>query len=193
MAAAKKPVMDVSKPGETPADATSRPIISGHAVLKDPMVNATDAETEAPIDALAESDESPKEVAAPSVAHKVIKPLEPGVDAADSDKKEEPKDEKKPESEVSDGAVVDAVLDQVTDKKKQEAVDAEEQKRRELVDKLVEEKKYFVPIGETKARKTSKILLIFIAALLPVLVGLVLAIDADIIKTNITLPFDLIK
>lgn len=194
MSSSKKPVMDVSKPGKTPADATTRPIITGHAVLKDPMINATDPESEVPTDTLLEGEDVPDEAAAPSTTHKVIKPIEP--EPKDTDNKEEPEPEKKsdaPEPQITEGAVVDAVIDQVTDKKKQEVVDAEELERRELVDKLVEEKKYFVAISETKARRTSKFLLIFVAALLPLLVGLVLAIDAGVIETNITLPFDLIK
>ncbi len=196
MAAAKKPVMDVSKPGETPADATSRPIISGHAVLKDPMVNATESETEVTTDALAQNEEAPKEAVAPSAAHKIIKPLE--AEASDTAEQEEPASEteqksEESDSEVSDGAVVDAVLDQVTDKKKQEAVDVEEQKRQELVEKLVEDKKYFVPIGQERSRRNNRLFLLLLGALLPVVVGLGLAADAGAINLGFKVPFDFIK
>jgi hypothetical protein len=193
-AAGKKPVMDVSKPGTTPADATTRPIISGHAVMKDPMVNP-ESDKEDATDALA--GDTPKEALAPSASHKVIQPMSASETKPEKDA-ETPAapstvEKDTPDTEITEDAVVDAVLDQVNDKKKEDAVSAEEEKRQELVDKLVEEKKYFLPINQAKARRKSKFILIVVAALLPVVVGLGLAADAGAINLGFKVPFDFIK
>jgi hypothetical protein len=182
---------DVAKPGKTPADATARPIITGHSVLKDPMVNEAD-DQELP------TEEAPKPLKAPSAANKVIQPLaKPDEKSNDVEKSTEPKaDEPEPKTSSdgeSDEAVVDAVLDQVTDKKAQEKLDAETQKRNELVDQLVAEKKYFVPINSVRRRRNNRIAVIILGSLLPLIVGLGLAADAGAVNLGFKLPFDFIK
>lgn len=211
MAASKneKQVMDVSKPGKTPADASARPVIVGHKTLvQDPMVNA-DVNSEA---ATTEAEAEPAPPS-PSTGKKVIAPLEDSTTsettpettpAAEITNEQKPEETEKPaaeekldeppvESEEStDSAVVDAVIDQVGNKKKENELSEEDRKRQEHLDKLVEEKKYFVPIG--KAHKgSSRLLLIFTLLLLVVFIGLVLAIDAEMLDVGFSLPFDLIK
>lgn len=186
---AKKPVMDVSKPGGTRADATARPIITGHEIMKDPMMKvlaSSDSEaTEEPVS----SEPEQKELAAPSVTHKVIAPL-----ATEDESEDSPKSKKEETvEESSDSAVMDAVLEQVDDKKVENWRNEEEQKRAELVEKLVDDKKYFLPINQVRSRRNNRIILIIIAILLPLIVGLGLAVDAGIIKPGFTLPFDFIK
>lgn len=185
----KKPIADVAKPGDSPADATARPIITGHEIMKDPMVTEqVDVSEQASIEKSAASNEQ-KELTPPSVTHKVIAPLSSKKDTA---KAPEPQ-EKAPDEPTSDDAVVDAVLEKVDDKKIEDWRNEEDRKRQELVDELVEQKKYFLPINQVRSRRNSKIFLIILAVVLPVGVGLLLAIDAGIILPNVKLPFDLIK
>lgn len=188
----KKPVMDVAKPGKTPADATARPIITGHAVMKDPMVNATDTK-DTSSDPLAGQEPSQSEATAPSVTHKVIKPLESAETEEPTKDTPAPPKQEEPDTAITDGAVVDAVLDQVTDKKKEEAIDEEALKRQELVDKLTQDKKYFLPINQVNSRRNNRLVLLLLGALLPVIVGLGLAADAGAINLGFKVPFDFIK
>lgn len=196
MAQAKKPVMDVAKPGKTPAGATSRPIIVGHGpAIKDPMVNDGDTP---------QADVDTEEKQPLQASHKVITPItdtadsesvRTSKDASDSDDKpKEAEPEGADESdELTDDAVVDAVIDQVADKKQSEKVDDAAIKRQELVEQLVSSKKYFLPINSIKRRRNSRLAIVLVAALLPLLIGLVLAIDAGVLLPEVTLPFDLIK
>lgn len=209
----KKPVMDVSKPGKSPADATTRPIITGHSIMKDPMVT----EETKPVEGVTPEEPEAEKIAIPVSSHRVIQPIrstdelpaekpvapddaqaeesaeepEPEPKNADEPPAEEPA--KKAEPSVSDDAVVDAVLDQVGDKKEETKESEEERKRQELVDKLVEEKKYFVPIAQERSRRNNRLAVIILGALLPVIVGLGLAADAGVINLGFKVPFDFIK
>lgn len=206
----KKSVMDVSKPGKSPADATARPIITGHAMMKDPMVTDDKVPLEGvteDVPVTSESNTPEEKEAAPSTSHKVIQPLteetedkseEPATDKDDSEEKPETAEESKPEekkeeSPVTEDAVVDAVLDQVGDKKEETKESEEERKRQEVVDKLIEEKKYFVPIDQVHTRRNNRLALLVLGALLPVIIGLGLAADAGVINLGFKVPFDFIK
>lgn len=183
----KKTISDVAKPGNTPADATSRPVIvNRESFIKDPMVN-DDSDAK---------DKTPESEVRASAGKKVIKPLEDTETTKESAPEPDAKTENTEEAAaepVSDNAVVDAVLDQVSDTKQQVAQDKETEQRQVLVDKLVEQKKYFVPLATAQHRRNNKIAVVVVAALLPLLVGIVLAMDAGVIETGVTLPFDLIK
>ncbi len=181
--------MDVSKPGGTRADATARPIITGHEIMKDPMVTDNSAD-EATLEESSNAPTESKELTAPSVTHKVIAPLAKDTDDTPSEEKvEEPK---KIEDTSPGDAVVDAVLEQVDDKKVEKWRVEEEQRRQEAVEKLVEEKKYFLPIDQVRSRRNNKLVLVIIAVFLPIIVGLGLAIDAGVIKPGFSVPFDFI-
>lgn len=194
MPSTKKPIQDVAKPGDTPADATSRPVIvNRNSMIKDPMVTEPEPATEQPPEEklAGESTVEPK---------KVIKPLTKdkpetttGEDTGKASATEAQEATKTDSDDVSDSAVVDAVLDQVAENKQQAVDDAEAKQRQELVDKLVQEKKYFVPLATAQHRRNNKIALIMVGALVPLVVGILLAIDADVIDIGIDLPFDLIK
>jgi hypothetical protein len=200
----KKAVMDVSKPGKTAATATSRPVIITHGTLvKDPMVNdeaVTDTpaqEIQAPITAAAkkvitplsaaqntevEQDTADKEATAEESAQK-----DTGAEAKPTEK-----DVPEPETE-SEEAVVDAVVEQVADKKAEEQANVEETKRQELVTKLVTSKQYFVPLAVARRERNGKLGVVFAVAVILLLIGLILAADAELIGQGIDLPFDLIK
>ncbi len=167
----KKPIMDVSKPGETSAAPTTRPIIAGHrTIMKDPMVSN---------DVSAPDIEPPKPAepeSAPSTRAKVIQPpvsVEPA--KQEEAKPEEPaaaEPEKEPTQDTdSSEAVVDAVIDQAVSKKKDDKLTEEDIRQQEAIEKLVADKTYFVPVGQVKRRhRRMALLTVFIIAL--VLAGL---------------------
>lgn len=217
----KKQVMDVSKPGKTAAEASSRPVIVGHKPLvQDPMVTAEESKEET-TDAIPETN-------SPAASKKIIAPLsdadkeidepndpdavsdepaaaddgnealeqdeaaeEPAADEAETTEDAEA-ETPPPETESTDSVVVDAVIDQVGDKKQDELEAEEERKRQESISKLVAEKKYFVPIGKAH-RKSGRASLIITLFLLAVLIGVLVAIDAELLDAGFSLPFDLIK
>lgn len=195
----EKQVMDVSKPGKAVADASARPVIVGHKPqVQDPMVTAEDTNPD-----VAEPEQS---VASPSATKKVIAPLsdqenasESEAAAEDSSLESQPQPDEKSEpdaDETSDGtqsdeeaAVVDAVADQVGAKKKEDAKTEEDKKHFAEIEKLIAEKKYFVPIGKAR-RKRNRALLWVTVFLALIFVGLLLAIDAELLEAGFNLPFD---
>lgn len=230
MAAAKKPakqVMDVSKPGKVPADASARPVIVGHKPqVQDPMVTPEEAQNP-------EATSQEQEIASPSASKKVITPLteedkpaeaetepevteepakpadteeaqadepveeqqETATETTETEATESPEENSPDElGESSDTAVVDAVADQVAAGKKiDQGMSEEEKKKQEALEKMVAEKKYFIPIGKVHHRKSNKMILIVTVLLFLVFVGLILAIDAEILDAGFDLPFDVIK
>lgn len=199
----KKAVFDVSKPGSTPPDSSSKPIIVSHKpMIKDPMMQEEAA--------VSEVEETEKISSTPKDTGKVIEPLSKDSD----DNKEEPKkeSEEKPPEEPSDdktsddkekdevdpksgdsadSAVVDAVLSQAEQKGKK-SKEAEALAEREAANnKLIESKKYFVKIKQPKRRRNKRMLLTLIFVILLGLVGVGLAADAELIDINV--PFDFIK
>lgn len=217
MAAVKKPdkqVMDISKPGKTPASPSSRPVIIGHRpMVQDPMVtSAEENNTET-----TESDEVTPKIT--TTSKRVITPISEAestassadentevaqeVESASSDGAETQLSADTEESKISDNqdasndseaAVVDSVIDQVDIGSKREAEQKaeEERKKQEALDKLIAEKKYFVPIGKThkKTKNGIGLLTLFLAV---VLISMLLAIDAGLLEVSFDLPFDFIK
>jgi hypothetical protein len=195
-------IIDVAQPGKTAPAGTSRPIIVGHKMLQqDPMISEDKAV------ATPEPEKAEDKAPAATSHNKVIVPLnetKPEVKAADakakseepkpeeSPKPEEPKDDEPNSAETDGSAVVDAVAEQATAKKKQDQETEADKKRQAELEKLVEEKKYFVPIGQVRHRRNTRwgIALLF---LLIIVVGAYLALDAGVVQANIKLPIDLIK
>lgn len=178
-----KKTMDVTKPGNSSPDTSSRPVIITHKPeVSDPMVNKT-----------SETSVSPEKKEVTSTHNKVIQPLtnkdeEQTIEnsSADNTKTSEQKEADQ------EAAVVDAVAGQADLGKKNDQKENEDKKRNEELQKLVDEKKYFVPIGQVSRRRNRRVLLVFIAILL-IIAGVYLALDAGLIKNSIDLPFNLIK
>jgi hypothetical protein len=195
-----KQVFDVSKPGKSLPSATSRPVITGHGpLLKDPMVSQKEED---------ETKETPAEEAKISTAEKIIAPPEEmsSTKSTDEDKKEEQKKPAKDESliklteeapepkqeEPTEAATVDAVAEQAV-KGQKNGPTPEDIARQQELEKMVEDKKYFVPIGQvTRRRNTRRAVAVLLLVLVLVLVGAYLALDSGLIESNIKLPFDLI-
>lgn len=72
--------------------------------------------------------------------------------------------------------------------------DPEEAAKKEAVEKLIAEKKYFVPITHTKSHRSKRqFILTFVLVLVVGLFAINLAIDAGVIKTNINPVVNLIN
>jgi hypothetical protein len=200
--------MDISKPGNKAPNKTSRPLISTHKMVQDPMVK--DDKTES---AGLDSDGEPikKQVPLASTG-KVIAPLNPDEvkeedktadasqentepeESTEEDKKTEPP-EANPDAEAKEeAAIVDAVVDQATEDKHKDPgnQDVEDLEKKKLTDKMIEEKKYFLPIGEVTRRKQNKRALFVLIPLL-VLVVLYMLADAGIVSAPFELPVEFIR
>lgn len=181
----KKPVMDVEKPGTTPASATSRPVIVGRGpAIKDPMVNTSDPE----------STEQTNPQPLPSAKKKTIQPISEQP-ATEADTKPEVGSEPKPEAtgELAPELPPTEAEERAAAADAAEQLSEEDRKRQELTDKLVAEKKYFVPIGAAQKKRTARNTALMFVVFVVVVGAALLAVDAELIQTDITLPFDLIK
>src|SRR5690606_38530579 len=98
--------------------------------------------------------------------------------AAKSEETETPQEKQAAE----EAAVVDAVTDQIDLGKKntKEAEEAAAKKKQEAIDKLVAEKKYFVPIGQVAKRRNQRVGIVLLVLLL-LLAGAYLAMDAGLV------------
>lgn len=101
-------------------------------------------------------------------------------------------DTKKP-SPSSEAAVVDAVLDQTEagSKQKEDKEAEQEAAKLEHLQKLVEEKKYFVKTGQVARRRNNRIAFVFLVLLL-IAIGLYLAVDAKVVKPGFDVPIHII-
>ena len=160
-------VFDISEPGKSAPSPTSRPIITGHHLLpQDPMVSGGDS--------LKPDDKKPEQKPEKPDHVKRELHLEPNQEGSIATTEEKTEETPKP-----------APNNQLTE---------EELARKKNIEKLGEEKKYFLPIAHTKKRRsTRQFLLTFAVVLIVGLVAIYLAVDAGLIKTNVNLPFDLIK
>ncbi len=171
--------MDVAKPGKTPPDSTSRPVIVGHKPLvkQDPMVNGSS-------DGKTETKEEPITVH----TGKVVQPPDAEQDkeepAADSPKLEDNSETEKKEeqsatekdSDSKDPATEDSIAEQSDLKKKDQGPSEEEIKKQEEIQKLIEEKKYFIPIKVASHKRNARwsvVVLILIVAMAGVYLWLV--------------------
>lgn len=195
---------DVSKPGETPPSATSRPIIVNHSsmIKKDPMVR----------DSIDESEEKTEEDTKPPIQTHELK-VEPLKEAEKEEKTEEAKSEdsepkeeiateaKEPEKNTEEpeakpepkSGAVEALAGEVTAKREeQKQREAAEAKAKEL-EKVIESKEFFVPVGEA-ARRRSAFRFVFAFLVLIILAAAILnfMIDAEIVDVGIEPLTDLL-
>lgn len=214
MAATKKDdkkVMDVSKPSETKAEATSKPVIVGHKTqVQDPMVSNEPEQAEE--EKATETPQPEKraktggerrieplvvEEVAAAVEEKSEKdetPVEESETEADEKPVENQTEEKSEDSKESDGAPVDSVLSGANSVKEAEIAAVQKQ---EALEKMMSSGDYRVPIGQPRKhhRKGSfvKGFLAVLATLTVLAAGAYLLVDANIIKTDIKLPYEFFK
>lgn len=200
-----KKTMDIARPGKTPPDASARPVVVSHRpMVQDPMVVSADEIVPK------EEITAEKPVEAPSHTSKIIQPLNEQPAEEVSKEPAEPQEAVETKQEVaaesaqeetkvpasSEAALVDAVADKVEsgNKKKGNGLSEAEKAKQETLQKLITEKKYFVPIGHGHHHRrkhgflTLLLLLVLIAS-----AGGYLAADAGILDVGIKLPVDLIK
>ncbi len=187
--------MDVSKPGKSTPDASSRPVIvTNRSMVQDPTLT----------DRFKEDNSKPTE----ATVARGTKTISPPNKSSDDDTpnsytsnssenhKTEPTLHRKPDiqkDQSKEAAVVEAVADQATeDKKKLNKENDADIARKAKLEKLIADKKYFVPIGQVLRRRNRRALIVFLVVLI-ILVGGYLVVDAGLIKTSIVLPFDFIK
>lgn len=203
-----KKIFDVAKPGNSPPSSSARPIIIGHKPLQqDPMVTASMRATkllEPPGAPQVSDEEKPSGINRfPSAtANKIMPPSSVKIEPISEDqnaeetkapveKTLEPEDNGQTVS--SDSAAIEAIAVQAEAKRKSERASEATKVKNETLEKVIAEKKYFVPIGEKRRRRRSIGLLVTLLALAVLLVGAYLLADAKVIKTNVTLPYDFIK
>lgn len=175
--------VDVAKPGSTPADATSRPlIVTKSAMIKDPMVQA-------------ESSESAAEpaITPPSVSKKTIEPLT-SQEKSESVAETTPAEPASVADESEDSLTADNSTEiSPTDENAETKAQVEEDKRQAIADELIKQKKYVVPIGAVTRRKAGRRLVVSLVLIILLAAAGVAVIDAGLIATSIQLPFDFIK
>lgn len=98
-----------------------------------------------------------------------------------------------PNKEQKSGGLVDELAKQAADKKSKDKEKKELSAKQQKINKLVEDKTYFLPIGEvTRKRKNRNSLVVFLL-LLVLLAGAYAVVDAGFVEAPIELPIDLIK
>lgn len=94
------------------------------------------------------------------------------------------------ENEGATGVVAGQAAQKKEDAKAEEVQAAQQ----EAVRALADSKQYFVPIGEAKRRRSAaKVLSVLVLVFIIAAAAAYAAIDAGLIDTNITLPYDFIK
>lgn len=159
-------IIDVAKPSDTPASATSRPIIVGHmnSMQKDPMVaGASQPSDSDAVSAAAKSLYDKPKTEKTVVPVNDIKPETPAAEPSITDTSvSEP-------AKNSETAIVDALVSELDTKKDRVQKDVQEQKLSEEIEQLVNSKQYYVKT-HTPANKRN-LRWLFVIVLLLFLLG----------------------
>jgi hypothetical protein len=188
-------LFDVASPGKTPASSTSRPIIVKHGsmVARDPMV-VKDEENKS-----AES-ESAKTVGRelklePVAEPEVIETAETDTNSAEKVDESAPEDNTDVSDEVTEtgAGAVDTLINEVDAKQADKKQKKEFEERMAELEKSIESKEFFVPIGVASHRRSKRRLIgLMILILLLGLAGLNFAVDAEVIEIGVQAFTDLL-
>lgn len=215
------PIIDVSKPGSTPAGPTSRPVIRGHqsGLRQDPLLKDNSGENQ--------PSGAPLPNAKIMSKAKKITPLTPDTETADpksaDDKNQTPNDagtttdktassETEPapqqaapeennktldnandEAETGTGAI-DSLAGEVEAKAKSKEKSKEEKEKAEQVQALAGSGKYHLPITKGGKKGASERFVTAILVLLLVAsIGAYIAIDIGALDIGVNLPYEFIK
>lgn len=193
--ATNKTISDIDKPGKTPPSATSKSVIvTNRPILKDPMVNEetedpkpeTSSETLAHTAGSLKPSKEPDQPSQPNDEKAAETPVEQASDKKIDKKPEESSEpENNSEEPLSPEKTVPAAARPSVDSKKPEIKTAEEAKHEADIQKLIDSKKYELPINAVEKRKTKHfvVLGVFLAILL-VIVWADIALDAGLIKVS---------
>lgn len=167
MTALQAPGSDVAKPGTTPADPTSRPIIIGHEPASDPMVSTTQAvmpekkPEEAPV-VITSTGSMKSKITPSSTTAEVTKEA-----AADSDEK-------------------------VAEESQQKKEDTAAEQAAHLAE-IIESGEYNVSVHQKNRGSVGQFILVVIGVVLIAAVVLFILIDLNVIDVGIKIPFELFK
>ena len=164
------PIADVAQPGMTPPSDTSKPIITHRPMIKDPMVT----EEEAPAGQTAEKPLQRK------TARTTIEPPEEPAPSPKPEKKEEPVPETEPQNEPEPEAEKGkpATPDPEAETDARTAQDAH-------IQKIIDSKKYFLPINAVEQRKSKRFVALGVfLALVLALAWVDIALDAGLIHID---------
>jgi hypothetical protein len=204
MATTKKQIMDVTHPGKSAANATSKPVIVGHgSMVQDPMVAPSEQSkvAEQTIDSVSDVGHEGVKVAPPSSSD--VASANQGESVPGEGKTAETKDaqsqepsesttnqdtENKPDDMVAgDQGVVSAVADGAIKHKSKKDTDTDIGNRTRI-EKLIKDKTYAVPIGQVRRRQHRIVGILFLTVMV-LIVFFYAAIDAGIIEAPINLPY----
>lgn len=159
-------MFDVSKPGQSPASATSRPIIVKHGEMmkKDPMVREEETEKE------------PQKLKTKEHAEKVLSPIadqeektEPEVPEV-SEKPEEPDEPEQPVAEEAAEVKLETeelpVNQKESPKKSEKKQDEDQAAQVKQAEQSIQAKEFFVPLGKVSRRRSKNIVLILLLFLI---------------------------
>ena len=96
-----------------------------------------------------------------------------------------PKEPKTVEGEGTEEGAVEALAGEAEAKKKEKELSAEEKATQEAVQKLIESRKYNVHISQPKSKMAMHALIVILVVCLVAAIGLMLAIDAELIDFGI--------
>ena len=194
MAKEETKVFDVAKPGEAKPETGSKPMVVGHKLMKDPSVSETEekeSKEEQPIAQtskktivpISEQEKEPKNTDKVEKDGKIEeKHNEDKTEVGDTGEKDEalPKKLETPESDIQEKSPED-----IKKEKDEAALNNEEN-----LQKIINEKKYFVNIEEASYSSVKTFMKTFIVVSLLAVVVLAVLIDLEILDLGITLPFD---
>lgn len=170
-------LFDVAKPGKTPAGATSRPVIVGHGstMKQDPMFNSPADEKKAGEDPPAQPR---KKIVVNPPDHAGDEEKNKADESTDTGEAQNP--------EASDAAAVDTLASAANAKKENQKESDEAAARAVELEKIIESKQYFVPIGEAKRRRSNqRILLTIILMIIITIASVNFGIDAEVLDLGI--------
>lgn len=203
----KKQIMDIRRPGKSPANATSRPIIVGHgAMIKDPMVH--DKGTEIVSDVAPVETTHPEILAEPK-PELVLTPEAASVsgaaiDTAAIDAKNNtsvagesavttPELQTETSNTSDDSIIVDTVAGQATLSREEKQIKSDEAAHQEALKKLIDDKTYFLRVSQPRTVRSKSRIGIVLIVLALLIIGAYLLVDSGVIKTGIDLPFHVFK
>ena len=192
-----KQVMDVQKSDSVAADATAKPVIVTHRqILRDPMVTSeattpvaeTQAAGEPKLSTTAKADTVPVPAAVTQESSKVIEPPQEEEKPADMPEehvpeaaKQEPEEPVEPEqpAETPDEP---APTEVTTDAAIEAAAEEAEAKREAELQKLIDKKKYFLPINAAEQRRAEQFIALgMVISIILALAWIDVSLDAGLI------------
>lgn len=203
---------DVEKPGKTAPSASTRPII----INSGPMVKDSTITAVSSTDPLLDSSDSLPKKSPPSRTGLTLSPsksisrptdeVSPETVDEEATKSATPAPTENLNSDLTNQEIDNKETSKSpennseettapADSKKTSAQNNEEEKKKaEAVEKLIQEKKYFINLGDTRKSKPARNLLIIVIILAVTLLAVDLLVDSGLIKTQLFIPpVDLIK